>query len=140
LNGLSEKLYQFTPHITRYCSTESADSGLLLEISSCLTLFGGLKNMADTINAFLNKHGYAFEVGLAHSEKASWYLSFAGVEITGDETEPLLLERLNTLPVELLFDYPRAMEALFKTGSRSFGDIARQINGNSLSSFKKRFG
>lgn len=140
LNDLSEKLYQFTPHITRYCSSESADSGLLLEISSCLTLFGGLKNMADSINAFLSKDGYVFKVGLAHSEKASWYLSFAGFDITGDETEPLFLERLNTLPVELLFDYPKAVEALLKTGFRCFGDIARQITGNSLSSFKKRFG
>lgn len=140
LTNLSEKLYQFTPHITRFCSSESADSGLLLEISSCLNLFGGLKNIAATITDFLLKNGYAFKVGLAQSEKASWYLSFAGFDITGEETEALFLERLNPLPVELLFDYPKAMEALLKTGFRCFGDIARQIHGNSLSSFKKRFG
>src|SRR5690606_20416802 len=39
LHQLSEQLYQFSPYIDRYCSDELAQSGLLLEISSCLKLF-----------------------------------------------------------------------------------------------------
>jgi protein ImuB len=140
LDVLSEQLYQFTPHITRFCSDESADTGLLPEISSCLRLFGGLKNMVDAITALLTPMGHGFKFGLAHSEKAAWYLSFIGYAVTGDESEALFFERINTLPVELLFDYPKAMDALIRTGFRCFGDIARQINGNSLSSFRKRFG
>jgi protein ImuB len=39
-----------------------------------------------------------------------------------------------------LVDHPRALAALQKTGFRTFGDIAQQINGNSLRSFQKRMG
>lgn len=140
LAELSEQLYQFTPYIERYCSIESAEAGLLLEISSCLTLFAGVKAMTENIAAFLEQKEYRFLFGLAHSEKAAWFLSFTDYEITGQENKALFIDRLNSLPVALLFDYPKALESLSKTGFRYFGDIATQIQGKSLRSFKKRFG
>lgn len=140
LHELSEQLYQFSPHITRYCSSGAAQSGLLLEISSCLKLFGGLKAFCDKINLFLEQTPYGFDFGLAHSAKAAWYLSFTYYEITGDETKQDFIERLNRLPIELFFDYPKAAEALSKTGFSTFGDLAIQIAGKSISSFKKRLG
>src|SRR5690606_23994744 len=54
LHQLSEQLYQFSPYIDRYYSNELAQSGLLLEISSCLKLFGGLKTLSEKIVEFLN--------------------------------------------------------------------------------------
>ena len=140
LHQLSEELYQFSPYIDRYCSDQLAQSGLLLEISSCLKLFGGVKAIAEKITKQLASTPYCFEFGLAHSAKAAWCLSFAGYAITGDETKAVFIERLNRLPIELLFDYPKAVDALSKTGFKTFGDIALQIEGKSLSSFRKRIG
>ena len=140
LHELSEQLYQFTPHIECYCSKETAESGVLLEISSCLKLFSGVKPMTDAIANCLQQTNHQFAFGLAHSAKAAWLLSFADYDITGDETQPIFIERLNALPLELLVDYPGALESLLKTGFRYFGDIAKQIQQKSLRSFKKRLG
>lgn len=140
LYEVSEQFYHFSPYIDRYRSDELAQSGLLLEVSSCLRLFGGIKALSEKVFACLGKTPYGFECGLGHSAKAAWYLSFAGYDITGDETKSLFIERLNKLSIDLLFDYPKAVEALSKTGFKSFGDLAKQIEGKSISSFKKRLG
>ncbi len=79
-------------------------------------------------------------MGLAHSAKAAWLLSFANYDIQGDESKPLFVERLQQLPIQLLHDYPAQVEALEKTGFVTLADIARQIAAQSISSIKKRFG
>lgn len=140
LHQLSEQLYQFSPYIERYCSDELAQSGLLLEISSCLKLFNGARSLAEKVAVYLSQTSYSFELGLAHSAKAAWCLSFAKYDITGDETKATFIERLNRLPIDLLFDYPKAVEALSKTGFKTLGDLAAQIEGESISSFRKRLG
>jgi protein ImuB len=140
LHQLSEQLYQFTPYIERYCSRGSAESGLLLEISSCLRLFAGINAMVENIAACMQQTHHAYAFGVAHSAMAAWYLSFADWSIRGDETKAEFIARLNCLPIALLVDHPRALAALQKTGFRTFGDIAQQINGNSLRSFQKRMG
>lgn len=140
LHELSEQLYQFSPHIDHHCSVELAQSALLLEISSCLRLFGGLKLFTDKVFGFLDQTRFMFSYGLAHSAKAAWYLSFEHYEVTGDESRPVFIERLNTLGIELFFDYPKAAQMLGKTGFKTFGDLAIQIKGHSISSFRKRVG
>src|SRR5690606_31639296 len=95
---------------------------------------------SEKIFNFLSDTPYIFDFGLAHSAKAAWYLSFKSYEITGNETKALFIKRLNSLPVSLFFDYPKAVEALAKTGFKTFGDLASQIEGKSISSFKKRLG
>lgn len=140
LHTLCEQLYRFTPHIECYVSTHTAQSALLLEVSSCLALFSGLRKMVRGISQFLQQTPHQFSLGLAHTAKAAWLLSFADYDITGDENRPIFLDRLNALPIDLLFDYPKAKESLEKTGFATFGDVARQIEGNSLSSFRKRLG
>lgn len=140
LHDLSEQLYQFSPHITRHCSSGAAQSGLILEIASCLKLFGGLKSFCARVIQHIEQTPHGCELGLAHSAKAAWYLSFTFYEIQGYETKADFVERLNRLPVELFFDYPKATEALSKTGFRIFGDLAIQIAGRSISSFRKRLG
>lgn len=140
LSELSEQFYHFSPYIDRYCSDELAQSGLLLEISSCLKLFGGLKAISEMVFTNLAQTPYGFEYGLAHSAKAAWYLSFDCYEIVGNETKSLFIERLNKLSIDLLFDYPKAVDTLSKTGFKTFGDLAKQIEGKSISGFKKRLG
>ncbi|MBK8187461.1 MAG: hypothetical protein IPK77_09620 [Cellvibrio sp.] len=77
--------------------------------------------------------------GWLNSEKAAWYLSFAPWDISGNETREFFIQRLNPLPIQLLADYPKAVDALLKSGFTTLGDLATQIQGKSISSFKKRF-
>jgi protein ImuB len=140
LHQLAEQLYQFSPYIERRCSSATAQSGLLLEISSCLTLFGGLRALGQKIFSHLGQTNYKFNHGLAHSAQAAWYLSFDHYDLSGDETKDVFVKRLSKLPINLLFDYPKARDALIKTGFTTFGDLALQISGKSISSFRKRLG
>ncbi|MGM8225874.1 Y-family DNA polymerase [Cellvibrio sp. ARAG 10.3] len=140
LHQLSEQLYHFTPYIDRYCSPTRAQSGLLLEISSCLQLFSGVAGIVHRITECLNQTPHEFLFGLAHSAKAAWLLSFAEHVITGEETRPEFLQRLNALPTDVLFDFPAAQASLTRMGFFTLGDIARQITHKSLRSFKKRLG
>lgn len=145
LSELSEQLYQFSPYIERYSSAALAQSALLLEVSSCLKLFGGLKALSEKLFAHLAATPWGFVDGLGHTAAAAWYLSFAGYDITGGEgggreRRSLFIERLHQLPMELWCDYPDALDALLRTGFKTFGDLARQIDGTSLASLKKRLG
>ena len=140
LHQLSEQLYHFTPYIDRYCSPTRAQSGLLLEISSCLQLFSGVAGIVHRITECLNQTPHGFLFGLAHSAKAAWLLSFAEHAITGEETRPEFLQRLNALPIDVLFDFPAAQDSLTRMGFFTLGDIAKQITHKSLRSFKKRLG
>src|SRR5690606_27751806 len=98
---LCEQLYQFSPHIELYCSIHTAQSALLLEISSCLALFFGLKNLINRFARFLEGTPHQYSIGLAHTAKAAWLLSFANVEITGEETRATFNQRLNALPIDM---------------------------------------
>ena len=140
LEQLSEQLYQFTPYIEPYTCPSLPQAGLLLELSSCLALFSGIKNLSQLIFNFLQNTVYGFAYGLAHSAQAAWLLSFADYPIAGNENKTLFCERLERLPVDLLQGYPKVVEALEKTGFDNLGDIARQIKAQSISSIKKRFG
>ena len=140
LHRLCEQLYQFTPHIEPYRSRETAQSGLLLELSSCLKLFSGVKKLCEAILALLKTTGYEVAYGLAHSSTGAWLLSFDNHEIRGDETTALFIIRLNKLPIQVLADYPNEVDALGKMGFSTLGDLARQISANSVGSFTKRLG
>ena len=140
LMDLSEQLYQFTPYIERYTSMKMAQLAILLEISTCLKLFSGASAMLHAITNFLTKENHRYCLGLAHSKEAAKFLSFAGYSFSGDESSGQLTEKLNTLPIRLLFDYPRILNSLSKTGFKTFGDLAKQINQKSFSSFRKRHG
>jgi protein ImuB len=140
LAELSAQLYAFTPYIETYVSKQIPQSGLLLEISSCLMLFGGVQKFTDMILQFFVEKKLIVVVGLAHSAKAAWLLSFNHFVIHGDENRQLFIERLQQLPIQLLHDYPAQIDALEKTGFVTLGDIARQIAAQSISSIKKRLG
>lgn len=140
LSELSEQLYQFSPYIERYSSAALAQSALLLEVSSCLKLFGGLKALSEKLFTHLAAIPWGFVDGLGHTAAAAWYLSFERYEITGKEGRSLFIERLHQLPLDLWCDFPDALDALLKTGFKTFGDLATQIDGTSLASLKKRLG
>lgn len=140
LEQLSEQLYQFTPYIETYVCATIPHAGLLLEVSSCLQLFSGITLLCNRIVNYFRNTLFGFDIGLSHTAKGAWLLSYAPYEISGDENKELFCERLKTLPVHLLYDYPDVVEGLRKTGFDTLGDIARQIDAQTISSIKKRFG
>ncbi|RYD73426.1 MAG: DNA polymerase Y family protein [Sphingobacteriales bacterium] len=83
---------------------------------------------------------YLCEIGFAHTAKGAWLLSFQTHDITGTETKEIFCERLKILPIQLLHDFPKVVDALKKTGFKTLADITRQIDAQKISSIKKRFG
>jgi protein ImuB len=141
LDRLCEQLYRFTPHIDRHQSRHTAQGGVLLEISSCLRLFGGAKNLCQAALDFLDSIGMRTAWALAHTAKGAWLLSLGPPQhITGDDNTDLFIQRLNHLPIQVLTDYPDAVDALEKMGFTDLGDIALQIRAQSVASFTKRLG
>jgi len=140
LADLSAQLYQFTPYIETYICQYLPHTGLLLEISTCLKLFSGTTSLLSLITRFLQSAAYSFEVGFAHTSKGAWLLSFQPIEIVGNETKELFCERLKKLPIQLLHDFPREVDALQKTGFSTLEDITRQIDAQKISAIKKRLG
>lgn len=141
VNQLMEELYrQFTPHIEGYTCNASAQKGLLLEVSSCLILFRGTVPLVDQLNHFMRRTGHSYTFGLGHTPRCAWLLSHQEYPVSGCESRQLFIERLHRLPINLFYDFPEAIESLAKTGFKTFGDLAAQIAGKSLSSFRKRLG
>ncbi len=112
---------------------------------------------------------YTLCYGLAHTAPGAWLLSYDEMsygglsreelsreelsreELSREETPSLetpegipdkqhFLQRLQKLPVQLLREYPQAVESLEKTGFETLGDIVKQINSQSLAPLRKRFG
>lgn len=150
LAQLAEVMYLFSPYIDIYTNdiyssgvdsnAQVPQSGLLVEISSCLLLFGGTQSLSHKIAQSIAQQKLTLAMGLAHSKAAAWLLSFMVYPISGDEDKTDFMARLNTLPITLLQGFPKQIEALEKTGFIHLADIARQIEAQSISSFKKRFG
>lgn len=144
LAQLAEGMYQFSPYIEIYCSKHEPQSGLLLEIASCLRLFGGAQSLCHKIEQFLMQLPAQRQItpalGLAHSQAAAWLLSFVNDPIDDNNGRADFIARLTRLPIGLLHDFPKQTDALEKTGFVSLGDIARHIETQTISSFKKRFG
>ena len=140
LRRLRDELYRFTPHIEIHRSREIAQAGLLLEISTCLKLFAGIKNLCARVTAFLEACGWDIRSGLAHTAPGAWLLSFARAEIHGGENVDDFVDQLNRLPLQVLYDHPKAVDTLLKTGFTTLGDIARQLQSGSVDSFTRRLG
>lgn len=140
LEKLQNRLYRFSPHIEIHRSRHGSQSGLLLEISTCLKLFSGLQNLRDHVLHFFDTTPHQVRPGLAHTAGGAWLLTFARHEIRGDETRALFIDRLNALPVRVLHDYPDAVDALSKMGFTTLGDVARQIESSAVASFTRRLG
>lgn len=140
LAQLAEGMYQFSPYIETYRSKHEPQSGLLLEISSCLQLFGGAKSFSHKVEQFVALQNITLAMGLAHSKTAAWLLSFVNYPVENEDGKTDFIERLKRLPIGLLHNFPKPVDALAKTGFVTLGDIAQHIEAQTISSFKKRFG
>jgi protein ImuB len=108
--------YSISPTLYPY-----REDSLLLEIGSCLELYRGLPPLLARVRSELACRGYAYRMATAPTPGAAWLLSH--VE-NPDETPAADLEQqLAPLPLNLLGDFPRQLDALAKAGLWRFGDI-----------------
>jgi protein ImuB len=117
--GLAVWAGRFTPSV----SIEPPD-GLLLEISTCLSLHRGLGNLLKLARSGIGEMGYAAMMACAPSSHGAWLLAKAGIEKAIRERsrlEPILAE----LPVVLLDQPPEVLESLERIGARTLGECLR---------------
>ena len=106
--------YSISPTLYPY-----REDSLLLEVGSCLALYRSLDVLLAQVRSDLSCRGYDYCTGLAPTPKAAWLLSHSE---PGDYRLPLE-ERLAPLPLALLDDFPRQLDALGKAGLWQLGDI-----------------
>jgi protein ImuB len=140
LKELSQRMYEFTPYIEIYFPKQIAQGGVLLEIASSLRLFNGLDALILLIKQSLIKTSFPFTLGLAHTTGAAWLLSHHPDQTTFVDDVNFFIDQLNTLPIQLLHEFPDAVESLEKTGFITLADITRQVEAQSISTIKKRLG
>lgn len=130
LAGLAVWAGRFTPSVSL-----EPPAGLLLEISTCLSLHRGLANLLKLARAGINEMGYAAAMACAPSSHGARLLAQAGIEKA--VRDPARLEQiLAALPVGLL-DQPQAvLEGLERVGARTIGDCLRLPRGG----VARRFG
>jgi len=95
LKYLASWAYDYTPYIKRY-----ADDTLLLEVSRCLKLFGGVEALCHRLKISLDTMFPHYQIGLAHTDKAAWMLSFQQYPISDADSQETFVERLQSVPLE----------------------------------------
>jgi protein ImuB len=119
LAGLAVWAGLFTPSV----SIEPPD-GLLLEISTCLSLHRGLDNLLKQVRSGIDAMGYAAAIACAPSSHGAWLLANAGIEKAIHERARLELI-LASLPVALLDQPPAVLEGLERIGAKTLGECLR---------------
>lgn len=141
LHTLQGLLYSFTPHLELRQSPHIAQAGVLLEIASCLQLFGGFEAFIKKLQAFLVQQSLHTSLAVGHSSESAWVLSFCGDTNIQTSFCPIhIKEQLMGVPIQWLYDFPKEVSALEKMGFVTLGDIAKQIAAQQLASLRKRFG
>ncbi len=119
LEGLAVWAGQFTPSVSL-----APPAGLLLEISTCLSLHRGLPNLLRLARRGVAEMGYAATMACAPTSHGARLMAKAGVEkaIRG----PARLESiLAVLPLMLLDQPPAVLEGLERIGAQTLGDCLR---------------
>ena len=108
--------YGISPNLYPY-----REDSLLMEVGSCLMLYGSLEKMLTRIKSDLSCRGHRYQYALAPTPAAAWLLSYS--EATENALSEPLKQRLAPLPLRLLLDFPRQLDALAKAGLWTFADI-----------------
>lgn len=126
LESLALWAEQFTPTIviaqprSNTKSVVAADS-LLLEIESCLKLFGGLDALAGQVRDQINALGFDTACAVAPTAAGALLLARSGLEVQVT-TLPQLREQLIRLPIENLDSPAATITTLSRLGVRTLGE------------------
>ena len=129
----------FTPRVSL------APDTLLLEIGSCLRLFGGLEKLVSAAQAGVQAQGFSVALAAAPTPMGAQWLAWIGTAALcrdGDQ----LRQHLERLPIGVL--PAKAVTALARFGVRTLGDVrrlpsaelARRIGVDSLQLIARAFG
>lgn len=118
---------------------------LLLEIGSCLRLFGGVRELAKAAHAGVTAQGFSLAMALAPTPLAAQWLAQCGVAVLCLDRQRLH-EALARLPVTVLPE--RAANALARFGAHTLADarrlpgadLARRIGIESVQQMARAFG
>lgn len=130
LAGLAVWAGRFTPSV----SLEPPD-GLLLEISTCLSLHRGLANLLKLARSGIGEMGYAAAMACAPTAHGAWLLAKAGIEKAVRE-HARLETILAALPLALLDQPPAVLVGLERVGALTLGDCLHLPRGG----VARRFG
>ena len=129
----------FTPHLSLTPDT------LLLEIGSCLRLFGGLKKLVVAAREGIETQGFAAAAAAAPTPLAAEWLARTGTAVFCRELAGMR-RHLETLPIDVLPE--RAATALARFGAATLADVrrlpspelARRIGAEALRLIARAFG
>lgn len=130
LAGLAVWAGRFTPSVSL-----SPPDGLLLEISTCLSLHRGLANLLKQARSGVGEMGYAARMACAPSSHGAWLLAKAEIEKAVRDSARLE-QILAALPVALLDQPPAVLEGLERVGAQTLSDCLRLPRGG----MARRFG
>lgn len=97
---------------------------LQLEISGCLTLFGGLERLVNTAIQDLQRRGFEVSIGVAPTRRAAWLLSHSELALATAVEAPLE-DRISDLTLDYLEEFPKAVTDLHRAGIHTFGDLLK---------------
>ena len=118
LKRLASWAYSRTPYIQRY-----QEDTLLLEVSRCLRLFGGVESLIQDLKSSLDNMPYSYQMGMAHTAKAAWLLSFQNYPIQDQDSHAVFTSRLRQSPLRLLSEQQEAVVGLQKMGLQNLGEV-----------------
>lgn len=118
LKRLASWAYSRTPYIQRY-----QEDTLLLEVSRCLRLFGGVENLVQELCDSLDYMPYSYQMGMAHTAKGSWLLSFQNYELREQDSHAVFVSRLRESSLELLCEQQSAVSSLQKMGLKTLAEV-----------------
>mgnify|MGYP001047716766 CR=1 FL=1 len=118
LKRLASWAYSRTPYIQRY-----QEDTLVLEVSRCLRLFGGVESLISELCDSLDHMPYSYEMGMAHTAKGAWLLSFQKHELRDQDSQALFVSRLRQSPLDLLCEQGQAVTSLQKMGLKTLGEV-----------------
>ena len=124
MERLAAWAYRYTPYIQRY-----TDDCLILEVSRCLRLFGGIETFCQTLLASLNNHPHQYSIGLAHSRQGAWLLSYETADcemekISSESSPQAFMTRIGKLSLDHLQNFPRIRDDLKSIGFNTFSDLS----------------
>jgi len=119
LQQLAEIALDFSPWV----SLDQPDC-LLLEIRSCLTLFGGVERLQDKLRLALQAGGYKPVIAISSSPTASILLARLSLETIVRDRQALR-SALGPLPIAALELDDKILHRLFRTGIRQLTDLWR---------------
>lgn len=98
MQQLAQWAYQFTPYVSHWQESDS----LLLELGSCLALFGGLTQLLNNIEQQLLSRQLQVYSSFAHTPQAAWLLGWQPELVAWQKTELGSLSDKNEIDAVLI--------------------------------------